>query len=170
VLRWVPAAVAAAAVVALLVIGAVVSHGVWWGKPSTPAAVSQRSQVLAAAKGCMATMNTYDYRKLDQAEAAGLKCTTGVLSGQYKAAMEKLIKPQAGQLKFTQTAQVNKAGIESVSKDGKQWVVLIFGQLSTTNTATGTETPRLDIFSARVTMQDVRGSWLVAAYEYAPGA
>jgi hypothetical protein len=46
--------------------------------------------------------------------------------------------------------------------------VLIFGQLSTTNSQTGTTAPKLSIFSARVTMQRSHGHWLVASYEYAP--
>lgn len=166
-LRWLPAGVAGAAVVALIVIGLIVSNGVWWGASGNDTA-SKRGQVLAAAKSCMATINTYDYRKLAQAEAAGAACTTGKLTSQYQTAMDKVIKPQATKIQFTQTAQINNAGTESVSKDGKQWVVLIIGQLATTNSSTGTKTPRLDVFSARVTMQQVKGKWLVAAYQYAP--
>ncbi|MGH8961191.1 MAG: hypothetical protein ACRDWT_08280 [Jatrophihabitantaceae bacterium] len=166
-LSWLPSAVLAAVLVLVLVLGVAASHGVWWATKSVNVA-TQRGQVLAAAKSCMATMNTYDYRKLDQAEAKGLACTTGKFTAQYKTAIDKLVRPQATKLKFTQAATVNNAGIESVSSDGKQWVVLIFGQLSTTNSADGTSTPKLSIFSARVTMQPVSGHWLVASYEYAP--
>lgn len=166
-LLWLPAGVLAAACVVLVVFGVLASHGVWWGKDHVDVA-QQRGQVLAAAKTCMATMNSYDYRKLDQAEAQGLACTTGTLTGQYKQAMEKLIKPQAAKVQFTQTAQVNNAGIEQISSNGRQWTVLIFGQLSTTNSQTGASTPKLSVFSARVTMQQVDGRWLVANYQYAP--
>lgn len=168
---WVPfgiALVATAAAVVFLVLGVLAASGVWWG--NTTGVRDQRGAVLSAAKSCMATMNTYDYRKLDQAEQAGLACTTGKLTAQYKTAMEKVIKPQAAKVQFTQTAQVLKAGIETVSQDGSQWTVLVFGQLSTTNSATGTKTPRLDLFSARAIMQQVHGKWLVANYEYAPAA
>jgi Mce-associated membrane protein len=168
-LNWLPAAVLAALIVLVLVLGVVASHGVWWAKKSNDTAAA-RQQVLASAKSCMATMNTYDYRKLDEAETKGLACTTGKFTAQYKTALDKLVKPQATKLKFTQAATVNNAGIESISKDGKQWVVLIFGQLSTTNSADGTTTPKLSIFSARVTMQPVKGHWLVANYEYAPSS
>ncbi len=159
----------AAACVGLLVYGLIASRGVWWDKSSSSVA-GERGAVLSAAKSCMATMNTYDYRKLDQAETAGVACTTGALTGQYKSAFEKLIKPNAGTEKFTQTAQVNQAGIERVSSDGKQWVVLVFGQLSTTNSRTGSSTPTLTPFSARVTMQDAGGKWLVGNYQYAPSS
>jgi len=166
-LAWLPAGLLAALVVVLLGFGVTASHGIWWATPHVDVQ-HQRTEVLAAAKTCMATMNTYDYRKLDAAEKSGLACTTGKLTGQYRTAMEKLIKPQAAKVQFTQTAQVNSAGIESISKDGSQWTVLIFGQLSTTNSQTGTNAPKLSIFSARVTMQRSSGHWLVANYEYAP--
>ena len=166
-LAWLPAALLAALVVVLLGFGVAASHGVWWAERHV-GVQHQRTGVLAAAKTCMATMNTYDYRKLDAAEKSGLACTTGKLTDQYRTAMEKLIKPQAAKVQFTQTAQVNSAGIESISKDGLQWTVLIFGQLSTTNSQTGSNAPKLSIFSARVTMQRSNGHWLVANYEYAP--
>jgi hypothetical protein len=166
-LNWLPAAVLGAVIVLVLVLGLVASHGVWWAKKSTDTA-GLRQQVLASAKGCMAKINTYDYRKLDASEAAGVACTTGDLTAQYKTTMEKLIKPQAPKVKFTQAATINSAGIESISKDGKQWVVLIFGQLSTTNSQDGTTTPKLSIFSAQATMERVHGTWLISAYQYAP--
>jgi Mce-associated membrane protein len=166
-LAWLPAAVLAAVIVLVMVLGVIASHGVWWSKKSVDTA-AQREQVLAGAKSCMAKINTYDYRKLDAAEQAGAACTTGALTAQYKTAMEKLIKPQAVKVKFTQAATINSAGIESISKDGKQWVVLIFGQLSTTDSQDGTTTPKLSIFSAQATMQQVKGAWLVSAYQYAP--
>ncbi|MGI8761517.1 MAG: hypothetical protein ACR2LF_09560, partial [Jatrophihabitantaceae bacterium] len=168
-LRWAPAALAGVVAVALAVVCVVTSHGVWWATSSTNV-ISERGQVLAAAKSCMATMNTYDYRKLPQSEAAGLACTTGKLTSQYQTAINTVIKPQAVKVQFTQTAQVNNAGVESVSPDGKQWVVLVFGQLATTNSSTGSTTPRPDVFSARATMQKVGSKWLVAAYQYAPSS
>ena len=71
-------------------------------------------------------------------------------------------------MKATQTAQINRAGVISVSPDAAQWVVLLYGQLSITNTATGS-TPRIDQFGAVVTMDDVRGSWLVSKVAYDTG-
>jgi len=164
---WLPALVLALVCLAFLGWGAYESHGVWWAKSSSSVA-DERGPVLAAAKSCMAAMNTYDYRKLAQSEAKGVACTTGTFTGQYKQAFEKLIKPQAAKVQFTQTAQINNAGVESVSGDGQQWVVLVYGQLSTTNSQTGTKTPTLTPFSARVTMQQVASTWLVASYQYAP--
>jgi hypothetical protein len=168
---WLPALVAlagTAAAIVFLVLGVIASSGVWWGK--TDGVRVQRGAVLAAAKSCMATMNTYDYRKLDQAEQAGLACTTGKLTSQYRTAIEKVIKPQASKVQFTQTAQILNAGVEGVSADGSQWTVLVFGQLSTTNSATGTKTPRLDLFSARAVLQQAGGKWRIANYEYAPSS
>lgn len=164
---WLPAFVLAIVCLGFLGWGIYDSHGVWWAKSSSSVA-NERGPVLAAAKSCMAAMNTYDYRKLAESEAKGVACTTGTFTGQYKQAFEKLIKPQAAKVQFTQTAQINNAGIESVSGDGQQWVVLVYGQLSTTNSQTGTKAPTLTPFSARVTMQHVGAKWLVANYQYAP--
>lgn len=166
---WLPAALLAAACAAFVAVGVVDSHGVWWDRGATGVA-GERGAVLAAAKSCMATMNTYDYRKLDAAEAKGLACATGKLTGQYKTAFETVVEKQAPKLKATQSAQINDAGIESVSGDGRQWVVLVFGQLTTTSSQTGSKTPPLTPFSARVTMERVGGKWLVGNYQYAPGA
>jgi Mce-associated membrane protein len=167
--RWLPALVLAAVCLGLFGYGLADSRGIWWDKGSSSVA-GERGAVLAAAKTCMARMNSYDYRTLDADEKKGLACTTGTFTGQYKRAFEKLIKPDAGTARFTQTAQINNAGVESVSGDGKQWVILIYGQLSTTNKQTGTKTPTLTAFGARVTMQHVGAKWLVANYQYAPNS
>jgi Mce-associated membrane protein len=168
-LRWLPALAVALVCLGLLGYGLVDSRGVWWDAGSSSVA-GERGAVLAAAKTCMARMNTYDYRTLDSDEKKGLACTTGTFSGQYKQAFEKLIKPDAATATFTQTAQINNAGVESVSGNGKQWVILVYGQLSTTNKQTGTKTPTLTAFGARVTMQQAAGKWLVANYQYAPNS
>ena len=169
-LWWIPAGVAAAGAITFLVIGVLVTHRVWWGKTTAGQIQAERTQVLAAANTCIAAINTYDYRSLDQAESRGLACTTGKLTGQYRDTMEKVIKPQAATVRFTQTAQVNNGAVESISPNGKQWVILIFGQLSSTNSSTGATSPKLDVFSVRVTMDRVGGHWLVSDYATTPTA
>lgn len=157
-LRWIPAVVTGVAAVVLAVLLVVMSHGVWWAKPSSSAV---RDEVLAAAKTCLAKTNSYDYRKLDEAEAAGLACATGKFRDSYKQSMESVVKKLAPERKAVQEVQINKAGVESVSKDGTQWVVLIYGQQKVTNTTT--QQPRFDLLSARVTMDEVGGKWLISA-------
>ena len=44
----------------------------------------------------------------------------------------------------------------------RQWVVLVYGQQAVTNAESGSSTPRLDILSARVTLEKVGGQWRVA--------
>ncbi len=156
-------AVALAAVLGLLVVFS--RHG-YWDKPD-PNAVSGptpalQQQVLAAGKSCFAALNSYDYRNLDAALAAGLKCTTGSFTSDYRTVFTRQIKVNAPTAKAAQSAQVNKAGIASISPDGKQWVLLVFGQLQVTNVSTGKDTPRVDPVGAVVTMDKVGESWLVA--------
>jgi hypothetical protein len=56
---------------------------------------------------------------------------------------------------------VNTAGIESVTANGKQWNVLIYGQLNITNNQTGKQ-GRIDPFALVATMESVKGTWLIA--------
>ncbi|MEO6885071.1 MAG: hypothetical protein ABI232_02135 [Jatrophihabitantaceae bacterium] len=168
--RWLAWTAATVAVIAALVLGTfsvTSSHRVWWGKSSQDV-TANRTEVLAAAKSCIAKLNTYDYQTLDKAESDGLGCTTGAFTAQYKTAFETQIKVLAPQQKASQTFQVNDAGIERVSTDRSQWDVLVFGQISTTNSTTPANAPKLSVLSAVVHMQQVGENWLVSGYTYAP--
>ena len=66
-------------------------------------------------------------------------------------------------------AQVNKAGISTISSDGKQWVVLIYGQLQITNTSTASGEPRIDPVGGVVTMDKVGDKWLVGKVDVDTG-
>jgi hypothetical protein len=129
--------VGAVAVAALLGVGLWLSHGVWWAKPSADARRSEvRGEVLAAAKTCTAALLSFDYRSLDVSEKAGKNCSTGQLNKDYVTLMEQTVKKIAPQTKTVQQFQTIKAGVTSVSPDGKQWVVLVYGQTSVNNTST----------------------------------
>ena len=181
-LAWFPAAVLAVSAVLLLGVLVWFSHGGYWDKPDTkttssPTATEQQ-RVLAAAKTCFATLNTYDYRTLDQARAAGLACTTGKFTSDYRAAFDAQIEKYAPTTKAAQMAQVNKAGISEISPNGQQWVLLIYGQLQTTNVSTEKEgSPRVSPVGGVLTMDCVGGSglscsggkWLVAKVDVDTG-
>ena len=163
-LNWAPAAVLSVGALVIAVLLIVFSHGVWWGpdpksvpQDRTPAVI--REQVLAAAKTCVAAANTYQYTDLDTYESKALACTTGQFTSQLHDTIERLIKTNAPRLKSSQTAQINRGGIEAVSPDGKQWTILLFGQLSVTNSQN--KTPRTDPFAAQVRMDKVDGKWLI---------
>ena len=160
-LTWAPAAVLVAGVIAMAVVVSIVSHGVWWGNDanSQRSVIALRQQVVAAAKTCLATTNTYKYTAIDAFEKAGLACTTGKQTTDFRKAVDTLIRKNAATLKFTQTAQINKAAIESVS--GNQWTILLYGQLLVTNVQQ--PTGRTDPFSATVRMERVKGKWLIAS-------
>lgn len=160
-LTWAPAAVLVAGVIAMAVVVSIVSHGVWWGNDASSqrSVIALRQQVVAAAKTCLATTNTYKYTAIDAFEKAGLACTTGKQTTDFRKAVDTLIRKNAATLKFTQTAQINKAAIESVS--GNQWTILLYGQLLVTNVQQ--PTGRTDPFSATVRMEKVKGKWLIAS-------
>ena len=157
------AVLAGLAAAAMLGIGIWLSHGVWWAKTSTTAhRVDERTQVLAAAKTCTAAILSYDYRTIDTFEKAGQACATGQLKSDYTKLMDETVKQIAPQTKTVQVFQVAKAGVASVSPDGTQWVVLIYGQEAVTSTSTTPGTPRLDLSTASVTLNKVGKTWLVS--------
>jgi hypothetical protein len=162
---WIPSIVLSAAALVLVVFVAIAAHGVYYGKGSV--STSQRNeyqeQALAAAKTCLATINTYDYRKLDADEKAALACTTGTFTASLKETFEKTLKVKAPPAKVVQTAQVNEAGISEVTGNAKQIQILIYGQLTITNVSTGT-TPQYDPFGVVVTVDKIGGNWLIASY------
>jgi Mce-associated membrane protein len=159
--RWIPAMVAAAALVAMLVLGVWQSHGVWWGKRFHDTRAQQQQQVLATAKSCAATILSYDYRHLDQDQKNGLACITGKFRDDYTQVLG-FVRQSAPKLQAVQTLQIAKGGVQSVSKDGSQWVVLLYGQTVLTKGTDKPPTPRADITSAVVTLDKVGGKWLVS--------
>jgi hypothetical protein len=163
-LRWLPALVLGAGVIALVVVVVIASHGVYWAKSdnSEGARTARQEQVLAAAKKCFAQINTYDYRQLTGLVQRDTTCTTGTFTKDLSRALTSQIIPIAPRLKATQTAQVNRAGIASVSPDGRQVVILMYGQLSQTNSSTAKTSPRIDVVGAVVTVNKVGDQWLIS--------
>jgi Mce-associated membrane protein len=164
--RWVPAGVLGLAAVVLAVLCVAYGKGVWY---STKSANEVRGEVLSAAKTCTGKVSSYDYRKLAQAKKEGQACATGKFKTDYTTAMDTIIAKEAPKTKTTQSVQVAKAGIEQVSSDGNQWTLLIYGQHTVTNTTTGTQTPRLDKLSVRVTMDKVGDKWLISKLDLVDG-
>ncbi|HZC72510.1 MAG TPA: hypothetical protein VE442_17570, partial [Jatrophihabitans sp.] len=154
-LRWAPAGILSAGVVAMAVVLIVFSNGVWWARP---AGNTIRQEVLAAAKTCLAAQNTYKYTDLDAYEQRALGCTTGHLHTALHDAIETLVKKKAPKLHASQTAQINRAGIVSISSDGRRWTILVFAQLGVVNT--NFPKGRVDPFAARVIMEKVGDRWL----------
>jgi hypothetical protein len=156
-LRWAPAAALSAGAVVMAVLLLVFSHGVWWAKPNGS---EQRQQVLASAKTCVAASNDYKYTALDAYESKALACTTGQFRNQLKGIIERLVKVNAPRLKASQTAQISRGGVETITSDGRQWTVVLFGQLAVTNT--NYPQGRTDPFAAQVRMQKDHGKWLMS--------
>lgn len=148
------------ACVGILLLIAGFSRGAWWG--GSPVA-GDRARVVASAKSCIAVMNTYDYRSLDRARTDALACTTGDFTSTYEKAFDEQIAVLAPQSQATQTFQVNGGGLKSMSEDGNEAEVLIFGQTTSTN-ATNAGTPQYSVLSTVVTMRKVDDTWKVAGY------
>jgi Mce-associated membrane protein len=159
-LRWIPAVIAGLALVAVLVVGVWQSHGVWWGKKLGDTRTEQQQRVLAAAKSCTAAILSYDYKRLDQTQAAAEACITGQFKQDYDQSFE-LVRTAAPEKSASQTFQIANGGVSDVSSDGKQWVVMLYGQIGYTD-STVKNGPRLDISTPIVTLTEVNGKWLVS--------
>jgi Mce-associated membrane protein len=155
-LRWLPAGVAAALVVALAIVDVVMLQN-WRDQPGK---AERRQQLIASVNVAVAKILSYDYRHLDQDEAAASGRLTGKFRDDYVHSMDSTIKTKAPSEKAVVVGEISSAAISSVSGDGKQAVLLVLGQQTITNTKQ--TTPRNEIVSLRVTAQLVHGKWLVS--------
>jgi len=149
------------AVLALLLAGA--SAWLVIVAPGRAGSVNQRDQALSAAKSSVAQILSYDYRSFDAGLAKAKAQLTGRANSDYVQAMTSTIKPAAIKSKVIVQAQTDSAGVETVSADGKQVTVVVFGQQKVTNTALSS--PRIDPFRVRATMDLVAGHWLVSKFD-----
>jgi Mce-associated membrane protein len=149
------------ALVAVLLAG--VSGWLAVAAPGRAGSVSQRDQALSAAKSSVALILSYDYRTFDAGLAKARAQLTGRAQTDYVQAMTSTIKPAAEKSKVVVQAQTENAGVETVSADGKQVTVVVFGQQKVTNTSLNA--PRIDPFRVRTTLNLVDGHWLVSKFD-----
>ncbi|MDQ1752512.1 MAG: Mce-associated rane protein [Pseudonocardiales bacterium] len=136
----------------------------WWllTAKDGASATQQREQVLSSAKAAVPLILSYNYGSFDKSVGAAKAVLTGRASTDYVQAMAGTIKPTATKTKAVVQAQTDAAGVESVSGDGKQVTVVVFGEQKVTNTSL--TAPRTDLFRVRVTMDKVNGKWLVSKF------
>lgn len=153
--------VSRALVAVLLVLIVALGATAWWLASSRGQAGSatERDQALSTAKSAAPVILSYNYRQLDKDIAAGRTRLTGRASTDYVQAMTRTIKPAAAKTHAVVQAQTDGAGVESVSADGKQVTVLVFGEQKVTNTSL--TQPRTDLFRLRLTLSLVGKRWLV---------
>jgi Mce-associated membrane protein len=151
----------------LLAVSAAVLAGIsgWLvvAAPGAGGSVGQRDQALSSAKTSVALILSYDYRTFDAGVAKARAQLTGRANTDYVQAMTSTIKPAAEKSKVVVQAQTESAGVETVSADGKQVTVVVFGQQKVTNTAL--TAPRIDPFRVRATLSLVGGHWLVSKFD-----
>ena len=124
---------------------------------------SERDQALAAAKSEVPTILSYDYKTFDAGLAKSKAVLTGRAVDDYTKAMTTSIKPNAVKVKAVVQASTDGAGVESVSDDGKQVTVVVFGEQKVTNSTLSA--PRVDLFRVRATLDLVKGKWLVSKFD-----
>ena len=149
----------------MVAIIAVAGGASWWlAANSDPAgSVSQRDQALSAAKSSVPLILSYSYQDFDASVRKADAELTGRAGTDYLTAMNTTIKAPAIKAKLIVAAQTDTAGVESVSADGTQVTVVVFGEQKVTNSSLST--PRIDPFRVRATMDLVAGHWKVAKFD-----
>jgi len=131
--------------------------------PSGAGSVGERDQALSAAKTETSLILSYSYTSFDADVAKAKAVLTGRAASDYATAMDKTIKPTAVKVKAVVQAQTDGAGVESVSPDGRQVTVVVFGEQKVTNSSLSA--PRTDLFRVRATLDLVSGHWLVSKFD-----
>jgi len=131
--------------------------------PSRQGSVTTRDQALAAAKTEVAQILSYDYKNFDAGLTQAKSVLTGRAVGDYTTAMIKTVKATALKNKATVVASTDSAGVESVSPDGEQVTVVVFGEQKVTNSSLSA--PRTDVFRVRATLDLTHGRWLIAKFD-----
>lgn len=152
-----------AIVLAVLVVALGATSGWLATARSQSGSVSQRDQALSAAKSSVPLILSYNYQSIDAGMAKAEAQLTGRARSDYLTAMTKSIKPAASKVKAVVQAQTDSAGVETVSADGDQVTVIVFGEQKVSNTSLSA--PRTDIFRVRATMNLVNGHWLVSKFD-----
>ncbi len=152
-----------AILLAVLVLAGAAALVVVLRLPSGAGSVEDRDRALSAAKTEVPLILSYDYRSFDAGVAKAKAELTGRAVTDYTTAMAKTIKPTAIKVKAVVQAQTDGAGVESVSPDGRQVTVVVFGEQKVTNSSLAA--PRTDLFRVRATLNLVGGQWLVSKFD-----
>lgn len=152
-----------AIVLALLVLAGVAALLVVLRLPSGAGSVEDRDRALSAAKTEVPLILSYSYSSFDADVAKAKAQLTGRAVTDYTTAMAKTIKPTAIKVKAVVQAQTDGAGVESVSPDGRQVTMVVFGEQKVTNSSLAA--PRTDLFRVRATLDLVGGQWLVSKFD-----
>jgi Mce-associated membrane protein len=151
------------AVAAVLVLALAVLDGWLLTSQRGSGSRAEREQALSTAKTAVPLILSYDYRRFDSDVTRSRARLTGRAVEDYVKAMITTIKPTATKVHAVVQAQTDGAGVEAVSGDGDQVTVVVFGQQKVTNTTL--TAPRIDLFRVRVTLDRVKGQWLVSKFD-----
>ncbi|UQX90359.1 hypothetical protein M6D93_17180 [Jatrophihabitans telluris] len=129
-------------------------------KPAKATGAGDRAAVLAAARTGVEPVLSYNYKTVPADAARARRYLTGTFATQYQTSIDKVVAVQAPKVRAVVSAQVDSAGLEAVSGDGKQATVVVFAQQKVTNTSI--TQPRVDLVRLRVTLNLVGSRWLIA--------
>lgn len=152
--RWLPAAVAAAVLIALAVADVLL-----WQRADDADAVAQaQTAALAAAQQDVPAVLSYDYRSLDGYPALAKGKTTGEFQDTLGRLIQQSVLPAAKAQQIVTKTEVAAASVASAGRG--EAVVLAF--INQTTTSTKLAQPKLEGSRVRVTMRQSGGDWLIS--------
>ena len=116
--------------------------------------------VQAAARSDVQTIDSYDYRHLDGALAAGSAVSTGTFRDTYQHAISTSVRDAATAAHTVQSCTVQRVGVVSVQSPTAVQV-LVFARLDVTDVESPTA-PRSRAVTLGATLQLAGGAWLIS--------
>lgn len=121
---------------------------------------AQNAALTAATTGSVALLS-YSSTSLDRDLAAAKAHLTGDFLNYYSQLTERVVAPAAKQRSVKTTAQVTKAAVSQMRPDDA--VALLF--INQTTTSADHPEPRVAASCVLVTVNKVKGDWLIAKFE-----
>lgn len=115
-------------------------------------------------------VSSYDYRHLDDALNTGTSVTTGEYQKSYRAALSGSLAEDATTHRVVQTFQPLKAGIGTISADGRTAKVLVFGVERVTSDSTTAGRPDTTLVTLTATMRHVGSRYLISTLQVGASA
>jgi Mce-associated membrane protein len=117
---------------------------------------ARQAAIQAASTGTVKVLS-YSSETLDQDFDAASAVLTGDFREYYKKFTSQIVRPAAQEKRMTTKATVQRAGVESLTRDGAE--ILVF--VNQTTTSKDQPSPSNAASSVRVGVAKVNGTWLI---------
>ena len=147
-----------------LAVAATTTFGAWQliraNQPTPADSALARQVVLDVAKSSTAKLLSYTPQNVDSELSNAAKLTTGAFRDSYTRLTHETVIPGAREKHITAAAEVPAVAVESLTASTATLIVFI-NQTVTVGSEKATDTAS----SVRMRLEEVNGSWLIAAFD-----